>query len=109
HVLSRPTPGPQQTHGFDWVEQQGAEKISEPEPDALNARPAIGHHGGEQTHGVRATGITYCFDVCVFIDVDAGADGDALRKILAASRHARADERFRVGPNMFPQATADGR
>jgi hypothetical protein len=46
HVLSRPTPRPQQTHGFDRVEQQGAKEILEPKPDALSTWPAIGHHRG---------------------------------------------------------------
>ena len=54
-------------------------------------------------------GIANGFDVGVLVDVNAGADGDALGQVVAAARNAEADERFRVGANVPAELVADGR
>ena len=75
----------------------------------LHPGAAIGQQGREQTHGVGAAGIAHGFNVGVFVDVDAAADRNALRQILAARRHARSDQRFRIGAHVFAQTPANRR
>ena len=43
----------------------------------IAARAAIGQHGGQETHGIGAAGVSNCFDVSVLVNVNARADRDA--------------------------------
>jgi len=46
--------------------------------------------------------------VGVLIDVDTGADGDALGDVLRAAGSAGSDERFGIGADMLTELVADG-
>src|ERR1039458_5666759 len=107
--LTRPVPDSKQTESLDRVQQQRAHGILRPQPNAQQARAAVGEHRGEQTHRVRTFWIPHDLNVRMFVDVDAGADCDALRQILSTPGHARADDRFRVRAYMFAQSITDAR
>src|SRR5579864_4349961 len=84
-----------------------AQNILQPEPNAQGTGTAIGQHRGKKAHGVGALGIAHRLDMCMFVDVDAGADGDALRQILRAVWHTRPNDRFRICAYVLAQPIAD--
>ena len=54
-------------------------------------------------------GIARGLDVRVLVEVDARADRDALRQVLAAAGHAHADQRFGIGAHAAAELLADRR
>ena len=84
--LPRPAHRLGKAQGLERMAQEMADDIPEPERDAPHSGTAIGQHGGEQAHGVGTAGIAHGFNVRVFVDVNAAADGNALREIRFAPR-----------------------
>src|SRR5690242_16117136 len=87
--------------------EQGGDGIFQPERNPPRTRGAIGEVRSEKTHGVGAAWISDGFDVRVFVDIDARANGYALGQIVTATRHARPDQGFGVGAHVFAQLHAD--
>ena len=85
------------------------QNVLQPECDPAWTGASIGENSGQKPHGVGAIGVADGFDVGVLVDVDAGADRDALRHVLRIARRARADQRFGIGAHMLAQLAAQGR
>ena len=99
----RPSPWPKHSQRLTGCRSRGTKDVLQPECDALRpGRPSV-RSVVRQTHGVGTVGITDRFDVRVFVNVDAGADGDALGQIVAATRHTHSDERLGIGAHVFSQ------
>src|ERR1700756_4210869 len=89
------------------MKEQMAEDILQPKRDSQGSGAAIGQHRRQKAHGVGAFGIADCLDVRMFVDVDARADGDALRRIVGASWHTPPNNRFRVRTHVLAQPITD--
>jgi hypothetical protein len=91
------------------VKSQGDDEILEPETYAAVACAAPSQNGRQHSHRVRAVGIAYGFDVCVLVDVHAGADRHPLGQIILRSRHSHSDQRLGIGTHILSQLVADRR
>ena len=76
--FARPAERLQNPERAERVAQQRNADVLEPERNPLRAGPAAGQNGSQKAHRVGAVGIADGFNVRVLVDIDAGADGDAL-------------------------------
>ena len=81
----------------------------EPREGPCPAGLAPGHRGEQQPHEIGARRIARGFDMGVLIDMNAGADGDALGHVIGTVRHATADQRLRIGAYPLAQRVRDVR
>ena len=92
HKFSRPAQRLQHSYSLERMPEHRCKNIPQPECDTPRTRLSICQDGGEKSHGVRALWITDGFDVRVLVDIDARADGNALREVFRVARRACSDE-----------------
>src|ERR1035438_6562525 len=79
YKFTRPSPRLQYAQSTEWVAEERDNDIHQPESDPTRTRPAIGEDGGKHPHGIGTIRVADCLNMGMLIDIDAGADGDALR------------------------------
>ena len=85
----RPAERVQDAYGPPGMPQQRTHQVPEPERDASPAGLAARQDGGQQPHRIGPGRIARGLDVRVLVQVEARADRDALRQVLACRAHAR--------------------
>ena len=107
HRLPREPEWLQQPNRLDGMRDQRDQQVLQPQADAPVPGAAAGKDGRQHAHGVGLVGIAHGLDVGVFVDVDARADGHALRQIVGCPRHTHPDERLGIRAHVPAELVAD--